>query len=236
VLYVSINGQQIQDVSVGDVGLVCSNGTSMVDRNFSIAQAPIASDGSFTATSTQTGTTEAITYTFSGAFQSTGVAGQLTETISFTTGTSYTCTSDNLSWSATRNAQGSQAAAAPQAGSYAGTDSQGYGVAFYVATNGLEVQDVTVGDVALVCSNGTSAVDRNFSIAQAPIASDGSFTGTSTQTTATETIAYTLAGHFHGLDTSGNTRAAGELTETISFTTGTSYTCTSQNLSWSAIS
>jgi hypothetical protein len=105
-------------------------------------------------------------------------------------------------------------------------------VAFFV--DGQQIQDVTVHYVGLDCGGGTGTADANFSIAQGPIAADGSFSATSTQTTSTETITYTLVGHFHGLDTSGNTRAAGQLIETIAQTNGT--TCTSHNLSWSAIS
>jgi hypothetical protein len=122
----------------------------------------------------------------------------------------------------------------PSPGSYSGTDSPGFGVAFYVSGDSSQVQDITVSDVGLTCSNGTSTGDENFTIAAAPITSGVAFTATSTQTEATETITYTFTGHFHGLNTSGNTRAAGQLSETISFTTGTSYTCTSSNLSWSA--
>ncbi len=230
--YVSADGQQVQDVTAR-VGLACSNGTTYADANFNIPQASISASGSFTGTSRQSTSTETITYSFSGTFHATGVAGQLTETITFATGTSYTCTSHNLSWSAARNAQGSQSLTAPQAGSYSGSDSQGYAVAFYVSAGGQQVQDVTAR-VGLACSNGTTYADANFNIPQASISASGSFTGTSTQSTSTETIVYTFTGHFHGLDTSGNTRAAGQLTETITFATGTSYTCTSHNLSWSA--
>jgi hypothetical protein len=107
-------------------------------------------------------------------------------------------------------------------------------VAFHVSGDSSQVQDITVSDVGLSCSNGSGTSDANFTIAAAPITSGVAFTATSTQTTATETITYTFTGHFHGLNTSGNTRAAGQLAETISFTTGTTYTCTSNNLSWSA--
>ncbi len=230
--YVSGNGQQIQDVTVSDVGMSCSNGGGMSDLSFSIAQTPIT-NGAFTAATTQTTSTETITYTFRGAFESTGVAGQLSETIALNSGTPYTCTSHTLSWSATRTAQGSQAATAPAPGSYKGLDSEGYGVGFYVSGNGQQIQDVTVSDVGMSCSNGGGMSDLSFSIAQTPI-TNGAFTAATTQTTSTETITYTFTGHFHGLDTSGNTRVAGQLSETIALNSGTPYTCTSHTLSWSA--
>ena len=126
------------------------------------------------------------------------------------------------------------APSAPSPGSYSGTDSQNAVVAFYVSGDSSQVQDITVSQVVLACSNGTNTLDNNFTIASAPITSGDAFTATSTQTTATKTITYTFTGHFHGLNTSGNTRAAGQVTETISFTSGTAYTCTSYNLSWSA--
>jgi hypothetical protein len=238
--YVSGNRKQVQDISVNQVGLSCSNGASQPDGNFSIASAPITSDTTFTATSTQALTNETITYTLTGHFHGLDTsgnqraAGQLTEVIKYKTGTSYTCTSDQVYWSAGLTAQGSQTVVAPQAGSYSGPDSQGHGVSFSVSSNGSEVQNLSVNQVGLSCSNGTTQPDDDFTIPSAPITSETTFTASSTTTEPNETITYTFNGHFHGLNTSGETRAAGQLDEVITDTGGTTVTCTSDNLNWTA--
>ncbi len=237
---VSTDRHHVQDVTVSPVDLSCSDGSSTSDSNFSIPQATIASNGSFTATSTQNGmfagSPATITYTFTGRFQPSNVTGQLREKVMDTGGSSVTCTSNNLPWTTTRNQQGSQAPALALAGSYSGADSQGGAVAFDVSTDRHHVQDVTVSPVDLSCSDGSSTSDSNFSIPQATIASNGSFTATSTQNGmfagSPATITYTFTGHFHGLDTSGRQRAAGQLRENVMDTGGSSVTCTSNNLPW----
>ena len=244
--YVSPNSTQVQDISVNELGLSCSSGANEGDANFDIATAAIKSGTTFTATSTQNGVVggkpATITYTLSGHFHGLNtsgnqrVAGQLKEVIAYPTGTTVTCTSNNLSWSANLSGQGSQVAAAPLPGSYGGGDSQGYSVSFSVSADSQQVQNIAVNEVGLSCSNGTSAGDAHFSIPSATITSDTGFTGTSVVTDPTETITYTFTGHFHGLNTSGNQRAAGQLSEVIQTTTGTSVTCTSNNLNWTATS
>ena len=71
--YVSPDGTQIQDVAVTNSDrLNCAPGTSFNDSSFNISNIAIASDGSFTATATQTGVESGFpatfTYTFSGHF------------------------------------------------------------------------------------------------------------------------------------------------------------------------
>jgi hypothetical protein len=244
--YVSANGEQVQDVSVGDVGMSCSNGSNEIDANFSLATAAVKSGTTFTGTSTQSGEVggkpATITYTFAGHFHGLNTAGnqraagQLKEVIKYPSGTIVTCTSNNLSWTATLGAQGSQTAAPPLPGSYTGDDSEGYGLSFQVSADSEQVQNISVGDVGMSCSNGSNQIDAHFSIPSATITSGTSFTGSSVVTDPTETITYTFTGHFHGLNTSGNQRAAGQLSEVIQTTTGTSVTCTSNNLNWTATS
>ena len=68
--------------------------------------------------------------------------------------------------------------------------------------------------------------DRSFSVTTTP--EDGVLFGSQA------TFTYTFSGHFHGPDANGVERAAGVLSEEVDFDNGTSYHCTSNNLSWSA--
>jgi hypothetical protein len=239
--YVSGDSQQIQDVTVSRVNLSCSNGSSTYDDNFTIPSAAINSETTFSGSSSQSTATETITYTFNGHFHGLNTsgnqraAGQVSEVIAYTSGGGFTCTSNNLSWTAALGGQGSQKVAPPLPGGYTGGDSQGGSVAFTVSGNSQQIQDMTVSRVNLSCSNGSSTYDDNFTIPSAAINSETTFSGSSSQSTATETTTYTFSGHFHGLNTSGYERAAGQLSEVIDYTSA-GYTCTSNNLSWSATS
>ena len=77
-----------------------------------MAAVPLNSNGSFTATTTQTGVYNGypakFTYTFRGNFHGVGpsgaarAAGTFQETVTFTDTTKRTCTSNVQSWTATR--------------------------------------------------------------------------------------------------------------------------------------
>ena len=84
-----------------------------------------------------------VTYTFSGQFTGTNMAGSVREDISYD-GTATTCTSNTLTWTASRQSQGNQAALAPPAGSYGGSTSQGWAVSLYVSPDSTQLQDITV--------------------------------------------------------------------------------------------
>jgi hypothetical protein len=240
--YVSAGGTQLQDITIQAVGLGCTPGGSYDDQSFSIPAIAIAANGSFTTTTTQSGVIDnspaTIAYTFSGHFNGTSVAGQVRDGITYNNGTAHSCTSNNLSWSATRDTQGSQTASAPPAGSYSGDTSPGYALRFYVSAGGTQLQDITIQAVGLGCTPGGSYDDQSFSIPAIAIAANGSFTTTTTETGvingAAATITYTFSGHFHGTNSSGVERAAGQVRDAITYNNGTAYSCTSNNLSWSA--
>jgi hypothetical protein len=49
-------------------------------------------------------------------------------------------------------------------------------------------------------------------------------------------ITYTFTGHFHGLTSSGTQRVAGQLREDITYGSGTTISCSSDDMPWSATS
>ena len=239
--YVSPDSSQIQDVIV-NVAPTCTPSFSYGETEVQFASIPIATDGSFNGSSTVNGVVDNVpaksTYTFNGQFAGTRVAGQVRDDITFSNGTSYSCTSNLLSWSATREAQGaSQSASSPPSGSYSGDTWPGYGLSFYVSPDSSQIQDVVV-NVAPTCTPSFSYGETEVQFASIPIATDGSFNGSSTVNGVVDNVpaqsTYTFVGHFHGTNTSGSERVAGQVRDDITFSNGTSYSCTSNLLSWSA--
>ncbi len=245
--YVSPDSTEIQDVQ-SSVNIACSPSFSFGGGLVQIPSIAIAADGSFDGSSTQSGVFDNVpatfTYTFVGHFHGTDsggserVAGQLREDVSFANGTAYSCTSNLQSWSAARQAQGSsQSASSPPAGSYSGSNAQGGGVTFYVSPDSTEIQDVQ-SSVNIACSPSFSFGGGLVQIPSIAIAADGSFDGSSTQSGVFDnvpaTFTYTFVGHFHGTNSSGSERVAGQLREDVSFANGTAYSCTSNLQSWSA--
>ena len=240
-LYVPPNSSQIEDVSV-PTGLGCTPTRSFDDR-LQFGSIPINADGSFSGTATQAGVLSGaaaqFAYSFSGRFTGTSVAGQLREDISFNNGTAFSCTTNIVTWSATRDTQGTEVSPPPP-GSYSGFSSQNFAFSLYVSADSSQIEDVVV-PTGIQCAPSESFDDR-LQFASIAINADGSFTGTATQTgvlsgaTAqfTDTLAYTLAGHFHGTTASGVERVGGQLREDISFNNGTAFSCTTNIVTWSA--
>jgi hypothetical protein len=242
-LYVSPDGTQLQDVTV-DTSLGCMPSKTLGDQ-LQVSSIPLAADGSFSSSTTQQGVLGGgpmtITYTFSGhvhGLSSSGVgrlAGLLREDLVYGDGSTYTCTSNNRSWYANRENQGSQSAAPPAAGSYSGYGG-GYGLTLYVSPDRAHLQDVTV-NTSLGCMPSKSFGDQ-LHLSDVPIAADGSFDTTATQDAilfgTTATITYRFRGHVHGLTSSGVARLAGFLRETIAYDNGTAFTCTTDDQSWYA--
>ena len=159
------------------------------------------------------------------------MAGQVREDISYNDGVAHSCTTGTQPMSMTRELQGSQAAGPPPAGSYSGSDNTGAGYRFYVSPDGTQIQDVAVTNSdRLNCAPGTSFNDSSFNISNIAIASDGSFTATATQTGVESgfpaTFTYKFTGRFHGLDSSGVERVAGQVREDISYNDGVAHSCT----------
>src|SRR5207253_2841194 len=169
-------------------------------------------------------------------FTGTDVTGSFREEITFNDGTAYSCMTDIRTWSASRESQGSQTASPPPPGSYLGTTSQGYAMSLFVSADSTQLQDVKVPTL-LGCTPSKTFTDQ-LQFASIPIAADGSFSGTATQTGVlfgtTAQFAYTFAGHFHGTNTAGVERVAGQFREEITFNDGTAYSCTTDIRTWSA--
>ena len=102
-------------------------------------------------------------------------------------------------------------------GSYSGSTHQGYGLSFYVAADGTQMQDVSIPTVGIACTPTNSFADQ-LNVASIPIGADGSFTSTTTQTGvlsgAPATFTYTFSGNFAG------TTATGVFREDITFNNG----------------
>jgi hypothetical protein len=90
----------------------------------------------------------------------------------------------------------------------------------------------------LWCTPSHGNLSDHLTIADVPIAADGSFNTTTTAngtiSGAPATFTYTFKGHVHGLASNGTTRLAGVLREDIAFNNGTAYSCTTDDLYWSA--
>jgi hypothetical protein len=241
--YVSFSRTKLQDISIPLVGLTCSPGNGGLDEPFAIAAAAIKPNGSFTAATTETGVVSGFpatfSYTFGGNFHGTTKAsGTFRETVKYNNGGRQTCTSNTLSWTATRDAQPRQTNAPPPAGSYSGPNSQSEEVTFYVSFIRTKLQDISIPLVGLDCSPGNAGLDEPFAIAAAAIKPDRSFTATTTKHGVVSghpaTFSYTFRGNFHSLAPSGAERAAGTFRETVKYNNGGPQTCTSNTLLWTA--
>ncbi len=241
--YVSNSQTALQNITVGGLTLKCAPGSTVGLGDISVDSVPLNSDGSFNTTTTEQGVYNGspATYkiTFQGYFHglnSSGVAraaGSVTETMTYTDGTSYSCSSGpEFPWTVTRDATQTVTTGLPPVGSYSG-NLDGYfdGVAFYVSNTKTALQNLTVGGLTLNCAPGTTVKLGDISVDSVPLNSDGSFNTTTTEqgvyNGSPATYKITFQGYFHGLNSSGVARAAGSVTETMTYTHGTSYSCSS---------
>ncbi len=246
--FVSATGTALQDISVPTVGLSCvPDGASPFDK-IQIASIPLAANGSFVSTTHQSGVfaghPATFTYVFSGHLNSvtTGgaqtLAGVLRESISYTDTPARDCTSNDQAWNATRDTQPFQPTTAPPTGSYAGLNTQGRPLTFFVSATGTALQDISVPTVGLSClPDGASPFDK-IQIASIPLAANGSFASTTHQSGVfaghPATFTYVFRGNVHGLSPSGVPRLAGQLRESISYTDTPARDCTSNDQAWNA--
>ena len=236
--YVSNDGTHLQDVYV-PAYLGCAPSKNFYDH-IGIADIAIAADGSFATTATQTGVLAGapahFAYTFSGHFQGSQVSGSYREDVTYDDGTAFSCTTNATSWTASRDAQGTQTAALP-AGSYSGRTPEQSVFSFYVSNDGTHLQDVYV-PAYLGCAPSKNFYDH-IGIGDIAIAADGSFSGHATQDGVLAgnpaTYTYTFSGHAHGSTTAGVTRVAGTFREDIAYNDGTVRSCTSDDQSWYAL-
>jgi hypothetical protein len=247
--YVSGNHAQVQDVSIPTLYLNCMPGNTWPADAIVLPAITLAANGSFSTTSTQSGVWRGypatFTYVFNGrvngvdASGAARAAGLVRETLRFSDSTARTCTSNNVAWAVTREAQPSQPTTLPPRGSYSGNAlgvNYGAPVKFYVSSNRTQLQDLSIPTLSLNCSPGGANVSSPVSIASIALNADGSFRSTTVQSGVWNnnpaTFTYVFRGHFHGVDSSGTPRAAGLVRETVTFTDTAAHTCTSNNLGW----
>jgi hypothetical protein len=109
----------------------------------------------------------------------------------------------------------------------------------YVSADSTHLQDVTVETLLECTPSYSDGVADHVQFASIPIAADGSFTsGSVTETGVIDnepaTFTYTFSGNFHGTNTAGTERIAGEIREEISFNNGGQISCTTSPQTWSA--
>src|SRR5579863_8955394 len=113
--YVSASRTSLQDIAIPTVVLDCTPGGSEPSDELSIAETAINSRRTFKAAAAQAGVWQGFpakfTYKFSGSFTTVSSSGELqaagtfSESISYNDGTPHTCSSNNLTWNATRDTQ-----------------------------------------------------------------------------------------------------------------------------------
>lgn len=250
-LYVSNTKTAIQDVTVGGLTLECASGGDVSAVDVSIDSVPLASTGSFRATTTEDavydGSAAVYAITFDGnahgldAQGAARLAGSLTETLTYSAaGTTQSCTSGpQLPWWVTRVAVQTVTTGPPPAGSYAGViDGTGDPVGLTVPSGGSSLEDLTVGSLTLSCTPGApDATPTDVTVATAPVTAGGAIDTTDVQAGTYEGSAATytivVVGNFHGLDNNGLARAAGSITETLTYTSGgTAFSCSSGAEPW----
>jgi hypothetical protein len=237
--YVSPDQSAVQNVVVGTTVMGCTPSKGF-DDHFEVASIAIDSEGDFSSTTEQEGEIEhtpaKFKYTISGHLSGTGASGSIREDISFSNGTEYTCTTNTLAWSLTRESVQTEASFPPAAGSYSGTDQQGYPMTFYVSPGGGHVQNVRVATTVVGCTP-SEGFDDHFEVASVVINPDGSFSSTTEQEGVLKNLPakfkYTFSGQFHGTGSAGVVRVAGTLREDITYENGSKFECTTNGEYWS---
>ena len=237
--YVSPDRSAVQNVVVGTTVMGCTPSKSF-DDHFEVASIAIGSEGEFSSTTEQEGVIEhapaKFKYTISGHLSGASASGSMREDISFSNGTEYSCTTNALAWSLTRESVQTEASFPPAAGSYSGTDHQGGSMSFYVSPGGGQVQNVLVGTTVMGCTP-SEAFDDHFEVASVAINPDGSFSSTTEQEGVLEHLPakfkYTFSGQFHGTGSAGVVRVAGTLREDITYENGSKFECTTNGEDWS---
>ena len=119
--FISADGGEVQDVAI-TIDMTCTPGGSLRDE-IPIGEIAIATDGSFSSTTTQQNLVGSVpatyTYTFTGRINGTSVAGTMREDVTYNDGIARSCSSGDRAFTAVRDAnQGTQQAFSP--GSYSG--------------------------------------------------------------------------------------------------------------------
>ena len=245
-LYVSASGTQVQDLVVELAALSCTGGLG-VGGPIVLDSMNILSNGSFSMTTTRSGyigadnASTTFVVTLNGTFGTTSkglpeASGTYLETATYLTdsGSSGNCSSSSQTWSVTRDSQPAQPAGVGVAGTYKGGESQnGNPMSFDVSGTAIDNLDISL--VGLSCNPGDGGVSTPVTLNSLAVSSDGSFSTTFGEQSQGVTYTIVFEGHFHGVNSTGASRAAGSYVVTGTFThKGTSYNCTTSEQWWSA--
>jgi hypothetical protein len=224
--FVSSNHEQLQDVDANSIGMNCTPEGSFAP-NFVANVVALNASGYFSATSSQPIVVDnvvgTLSYVFQGRVGTSAAGGTLTQTLTFTNGSDYTCSSTG-SWTAKRDMQPlQQTRALPPAGTYTSTfQLSNVPLTFSVLSDHkrlAHIQDNANG-IGLNCAPGGNVAPQII-INTFPLNADGSFNGKSTQhiivDNADATVNETFQGHFHGIGMTKAARAAGLFTVTVTW-------------------
>jgi hypothetical protein len=185
-----------------------------------------------------------MTYVVVGRFQPASTTAQATaagtwrENVKLSSGNRTSCTSGNVPWTATLNRVPTRPRNFVRAGSYTGTNGQnGNGFSFTVTPGGTSMQNITDTITGLSCIPSGSQSDK-LTVQQIPIRPDGAFSSITHQTNvisgSNATITYTVAGYFEGQTTDSSSFVAGTWREDITFASGNTTSCSSDDVYWTA--
>jgi hypothetical protein len=224
--FVSSNHEQLQDIDANGIGMYCTPGDYFAP-NFVASVVALDASGYFSASSSQPIVADnvvgTLSYVFQGRVGTSAAGGTLTETLTFTNGSDYTCSS-TISWTAKRDMQPLQTSALPpRAGTYTSNFwLSNVPLTFSVLSDRkrlAHIQDNANG-IGLYCAPG-GYVAPQIIINTFPLNADGSFNGKSTQhivvDQADATVTETFQGHFHGMGMTKAARAAGVFTVTVTW-------------------
>ena len=241
--FVSSNRKQLQDIDANGIGMYCTPGGSFAP-NFVANEVALDASGYFSAKASQPIVADnvvgTLSYVFQGRVGTSAAGGTLTETLKFTNGSLYTCSS-TISWTAKRDVQPLQTSALPPAGTYTSTFRLSNNpLTFSVLSDRKRLAHIqaNANGIGLYCAPG-GYVAPKIIINTFPLNADGSFNGKSTQhiivDDANATVTETFQGHFHGIGMSKAARAAGVFTVTVTWkdANNTRFFCTNTT-SWRA--
>ena len=121
--FVSSNRKQLQDIDANGIGMYCTP-EGYFAPNFVADVVALDSGGYFSAEASQPIVADnvvgTLSYVFQGRVGSSVARGTLTETLKFTNGSDYTCSS-TIPWTAKRDMQPLPTSALPPAGTYMST-------------------------------------------------------------------------------------------------------------------
>jgi hypothetical protein len=246
-LYVAPGGRAALNVSDPLTGLTCTPSGGAGDH-IRIVKTAIGPSGAFAARTSQKGLFRGLPatfrYTVIGRFQAATktqaatAAGTWREDV-VTSDPSIRCTSNEQSWTATRDAGAIPTKPTIEPGSYTGQNGQnGNGFTFTVAPDRKSMLNVSNPLTGLACVPSGSGAGDHLRVLRIAVARDGSFSARMTQkgllNGVDATFTYTVAGWFEGATPLGAATVAGIWREDIELASGTTKTCTSNEQSWTA--